>query len=160
MIAFKDMPSHSRIWIYQCDRELTSSETDSIKRKAEEFVSQWTSHDQLMKTCIEILHNLFLVVCVDEKTAPASGCGIDKSVHFIEQLEKDFKISLKDRMNVAYRVNGKILLSKLSELKTSLPNGQAESGVSVFNNLVQTKEELEKSWEVPVEKSWHKQFID
>ena len=152
MIPFNSFPTHSRVWIYQSNRKFTSAEIELIKNKSEEFVSQWTSHDQLMKACIEVFHNLFIVVCVDEKTAPASGCGIDKSVKFIQRLEKDFFVSLLDRMNVAYRKDGKIYSSPVSELK----NSGAET---VFNNLVQTKEELEKNWEVPIEKSWHKQFL-
>src|ERR1051325_2667329 len=152
MIEFKAMPPHSRVWIYQAERELTPAEAESIKRKAAHFIAGWTSHDQLMKASIEIFHTRFIVVCVDEKTAPASGCGIDKSIHFIIDLEKEFKISFTDRMNVAYRENGKILSCRLSELK----NAKAET---VFNNLIQTKEELEKNWELPVGQSWHKQFI-
>lgn len=152
MTAFNTLPPHSRIWIYQSNREFTSSEVELIKIKSEEFAAQWTSHDQLMKACIEIFHNRFIVVCVDEKTAPASGCGIDKSVKFIQQLEKDFSISLLDRMNVAFRKEGKIYSSPIAELKNL-------GATTVFNNLVATKEELEKNWEVPLEQSWHKQFI-
>lgn len=161
MISFKNMPLHSRVWVYQSERELTSAETESIKRKAQEFVAQWTSHDQLMKACIEIFHNRFIVVCVDEKTAPSSGCGIDKSVKFIQELEKNFSVSLMDRMIVAYRKGltptlsegeGEVLTCHVSELKNL-------GEVFVFNNLVATKEELEKNWEVPIEKSWHKQFV-
>ena len=151
MTFFKDLPPHSRIWIYQAEKEFTSQQAESIKAKASAFVEQWTSHDQLMKASIEVFHNRFIVVCVDEKTAPASGCGIDKSVKFIQSLEKEFGISLLDRMNVAYRKDGKILSSPISELKNL-------GEVTVFNNLVATKEEFEKNWEVPVEKSWHKQF--
>lgn len=152
MTIFKDMPPHSRVWIYQSNKEFTPSEIERIKNKSEEFVAQWTSHDQLMKACIEIFHNLFVIVCVDEKTAPASGCGIDKSVKFVQQLEKDFSVSLLDRMNMAYRKDGKIYSSPISEIKTL-------GGITVFNNLVQTKEELEKNWEVPIENSWHKQLL-
>ena len=152
MIAFRELPPHSRIWIYQNTREFTSSEAESIKKKAEEFVTQWTSHDQLMKASIEIFHNRFVVVCVDEKTAPASGCGIDKSVKFIQTMEKEFSITLLDRMNVAYRKDGKILSGPIAELKNA-------GNVTVFNNLVATKEEFEKNWEVPLEKSWHLKFI-
>lgn len=152
MTSFQTMPPHSRVWIYQSNRELTLAETEQTKSKAAEFVEQWTSHDQLMKASIEIRHNRFIIVCVDEKTAPASGCGIDKSVKFIQQLEKDLSVSLLDRMNVAYRENGKVLSCPISELKNS-------NGLTVFNNLVATKEEMEQNWEVPLEKSWHKQLI-
>ncbi|MFI5164494.1 MAG: ABC transporter ATPase [Bacteroidia bacterium] len=146
------MPPHSRVWIYQADREFSSSEVELIKKKSEDFVTQWTSHNQLMNACIEIFHNRFIIVCVDEKTAPASGCGIDKSVKFIQQLENDFSVSLLDRMDVAYRKDGKIFSCNVSELK-NLGN------ITVFNNLVATKKEVEKDWEVPIEKSWHKKFI-
>lgn len=159
MFTFKDMPSYSRVWIYQSNREFTSSEVELIKNKSKEFVEQWTSHDQLMKACIETFHNRFIVVYVDEKTAPASGCGIDKSVKFIQQLEQDFGISLMDRNIATYRINGKISSCILQELKNSLPEDEGWGGASVFNNLVQTKEELEKNWEVPLEKSWHKQVL-
>lgn len=122
-----------------------------IKKRSEDFVAQWTSHDQLMKASIDIFHNRFIVVCVDEKTAPASGCGIDKSVKFIQSLEKEFNTSLLDRMSVAYRKDGKIYSSPLAELKNL-------GEITVFNNLVATKEEFEKNWEMPLEKSWHKKF--
>ena len=89
MTLFKDMPSHSRVWIYQSDREFSANELELLKKMSEEFVLQWTSHNQLMNACIEIFYDWFIVICVDEKTAPASGCGIDKSVHFIQQIEKD-----------------------------------------------------------------------
>lgn len=146
------MPPHSRIWVYQGAKEFLPKETESIKAKANEFVAQWTSHDQLMKASIEVFHNLFVVVCVDEKTAPASGCGIDKSVKFIQSLEKEFNTSLLNRMYVAYRKGGQILSSPISELKNT-------GNITVFNNLVATKEEFEKNWEVPLEKSWHKKFV-
>lgn len=152
MTGFKDLPAHSRIWIYQNTREFTSGEVELIRKRAQEFVTQWTSHDQLMKASIEIFHDRFIVICVDEKTAPASGCGIDKSIKFIQALEKEFNITLLDRMNVAYRKDGKIFSSPIAELK-NLGN------VTVFNNLVNTKEDFEKNWEVPIANSWHKKFI-
>lgn len=146
------MPPHSRVWIYQSNREFNNREIELIKSKSEEFVLQWTSHNRRIKASIEIFHNRFIVVCVDEKTTPLSGCGIDKSVKFIQQLEKDMSVSLLNRTNVAFRKNGKIHTTSVSELKNS-------GATIIFNNLVCTKEELEKKWEVPVEESWYRQFL-
>lgn len=170
MTLFKDLPSHSRIWIYQSNREFTPTEAEQIKVLSQRFVNEWTSHNQKMKASIEIYHNLFIVIGVDEKTAPASGCGIDKSVKFIQSLEKEFNISLLDRMNVAYRkvsdaptLKGeekvKIQMCTVNELPLLLKKEKINSGVIVFNNLVSTKEEFERSWEISLENSWHKQFI-
>jgi hypothetical protein len=164
MINFKDMSLHSRIWIYQSNREFSENEITQLKTKAESFVSEWTSHGKIMSACIEIFHNRFIIVCVDEKTTSASGCGIDKSVKFIQQLESDLggNTSLLDRMNVAYRHarlndeagGGKIISCPISEFKNLITFPERQKGITVFNNLVNTKQEFEQNWEVPLEKSW------
>jgi hypothetical protein len=160
MRNFEDMPLHSRIWVYQSIREFSENEITQLKNKAERFISEWTSHGKTMSACIEIFHNRFIIVCVDEKTTSASGCGIDKSVKFIQQLEKDFNTSLLDRMNVAYRQpslnnkdgEGDIISCLISELKNLIAFPERQTVITVFNNLVNTKEAFEKNWEVPLEK--------
>ena len=107
MKTFSEMPPHSRVWIYQSGRELTSTEVSEIKLSADEFVDQWSSHGKLMDACVEVFHNLFVVVCVDEHSAPASGCGIDKSVRFIQDTEKKYGLSLLVRTNIAFRNGAK-----------------------------------------------------
>jgi len=177
MIHFKDMPLHSRVWIYQSVREFSENEMTSVKTKAESFIAEWTSHGKTMSACIEIFYNRFIIVCVDEKTTSASGCGIDKSVKFIQQLEFDLSGNtfLLDRMNVAYRTarlparagtegydeggEGKIISCHIHELKNLLTFPEGLKGITVFNNLVNTKEGLEQNWEVPLEKSWYKNFL-
>jgi hypothetical protein len=165
MINFKEMPLHSRVWVYQSIREFSENEITQLKKKAEGFIAEWTSHGKTMNACIEIFHSRFIIVCVDEKTTSASGCGIDKSVKFIKQLESDLggNTSLLDRMNVAYRENtqlngkvgqGKIISCPISELKHILTFPERQKGITVFNNLVNTKAALEQNWEVPSEKSW------
>lgn len=157
MNALQNMPAHSRVWIYQSSRDLTSSEADSIRAAALAFLDQWTSHGALMNAAIDVLHNRFIVVSVDEQTAPASGCGIDKSVKFIQEVEKQLNLSLLDRMQVAYRKEGKILSTSLSQLKQVLEQafGEKTGEAIVFNNMVGTKAEMESSWEIPLRESWH-----
>ncbi|MFT4577155.1 MAG: hypothetical protein ACI9SI_002097 [Polaribacter sp.] len=165
MITFKEMPLHSRVWIYQSIREFSETESTQLKSKAKSFISEWTSHGKMMSACIELFHNRFIIVCVDEKTTSASGCGIDKSVKFIQQLESDLggNTFLLDRMNVAYRKNthlndevgqGEIILCPISELKNVFTPTERIKGITVFNNLVNTKAAFEQNWEVPLEKSW------
>jgi len=168
MINFEDMPLHSRVWIYQSIREFSENEITQLKSKAEGFISEWTSHGKTMSACIEIFHNRFIILCVDEKTASISGCGIDKSVKFIQQLENQFNISLLDRMNVAYRQKiqlddevsqRKIVSCSITEFKKNLSFYAGNNGITVFNNLVATKEEFEKNWEVPLEISLHMNLL-
>lgn len=159
MIDFRNMPPHSRTWIYQSGREFSKQETAEIKIRSTQFIDQWTSHGKTMNAAIELIYNRFIVVCVDEQTAPASGCGIDKSVHFIQQLEKDLSLTLLDRMNIAYKKDDKIISCSASEFETKIQNGEINDDTIVFNNMVTTKKELESSWEIRLKNSWQAKFL-
>jgi uncharacterized membrane protein len=160
MITFAQMPSHSRVWIYQSDKEIKDLQVDEIRRKSAMFLLEWSSHGDLMLATVEVLHNRFIVVSADEDQTRASGCGIDKSVRFIQQLEKDYGINLFDRMLVAYRdTDTRIQTVKLQEFEQLVENGTVTSETIVFNNLVGTKEEMQTKWEVPLKKSWHSRML-
>ena len=47
-VSFYELPDSSRIWIYQCNRELTEKEISEIKKLAENFVGEWTAHQQTL----------------------------------------------------------------------------------------------------------------
>lgn len=104
-----------------------------------------------MLATIDILYNRFLIVLVDEETASASGCGIDKSVRFIQQIEKDYLINLFDRLLVTFRdEHGVIRGTKLQEFEQLVEKGALNADTIVFNNLLGTKEEMSTKWEVAV----------
>lgn len=154
------MPLHSRVWIYQSDREIKDLEVNEIRRKAAMFLMEWTSHGNVMKATIDVIYNRFLVVAVDESAASASGCGIDKSVKFMQQLEQDYAVNLFDRMLVLYRdADSRIVQTKLYTFEQMMEKGELNGDTVVFNNLISTKEDMLSKWEVPVKKSWHSRMI-
>lgn len=160
MLTYNDMPLHSRVWIYQSNREIKDLEVNEIRRKAAMFLMEWTSHGNVMKATIDVLYNRFLVVAVDETAASASGCGIDKSVKFMQQLEQDYGLNLFDRMLVSYRGNDSIIqTTKLYTFEQMMEKGELNADTIVFNNLIATKEDMQTKWEVPVKKSWHARMI-
>ena len=153
-IPFQNLPDSSRIWIYQGERLLSNAEVEKINIKAEKFVNEWTAHNLTLHAGFEIFHNLFLVLAVDEKQNDASGCSIDKSVHFIRQLENDSQISLLYRFNIAYKKNNLIEVKPLNDFLKYFKEEKIASSLSVFNNLIQTKGELSTNWEIPLSQSW------
>jgi hypothetical protein len=96
---------------------------------------------------------------IDKNYTEASGCSIDKSVHFIQSLEKEFNITLMDRMLFAYKNNGRVEVVSKKEFSSLLSQGVVNDETTVFNNLVQSKEELNKNWEVALKESWHRDVI-
>jgi hypothetical protein len=154
MNSTKEIPLHSRVWVYQASRELTPDEVTQIENKSKLFLNDWTSHGKLMQAWIEVRYNHFVIIIVDEQTATASGCGIDKSVKFIQNLENELNLSLMNRMLVAYREENKINICHLSEFEKLAEQKKVTESTIVFNNLVTTKGELDTKWEVPLKQSW------
>src|SRR5690349_2707845 len=105
---FNQMPSDARVWVYQCNKELTDAEVKSIKEKTAVFTEQWTAHKQQLRAGFDVRYNRFLIITIDEKQAMASGCSIDASVHFIQSLEKDLNVSFFDRMLFTYKNGDKV----------------------------------------------------
>ncbi|MEO6631991.1 MAG: ABC transporter ATPase [Mucilaginibacter sp.] len=150
---------NSRVWVYQSDRELTDNEALQIKVLLDKFTTGWTAHNNQLKAKAEVRYNRFLILIVDEGQAGASGCSIDKSVHFMQQIGVQFGINLFDRFNLAYRKGDEVLSAPRNEFEELLKQGNINADTIVFNNLVQNLAELNTKWEVPFRDSWHVQLF-
>lgn len=159
LVDFKTLPNNSRIWIYQCNRKLSDDEVASIANQTEVFLKEWTAHGTDLEAGLEMKYNRFIVLGLNQANASASGCSIDASVRFIQQLEKQFDVDFLDKMNVTF-YNGKYIAFKtLSDFKKMAKARSVSSNTVVFNNLVNTKEEYLENWEVPAKESWHSRFL-
>lgn len=159
-ISFDKLPDESRIWIYQSNKELDDNYLDKISAKLHGFIEEWSAHGSELKASFTILHNRFVIIGVDESYCQLTGCSIDKSTKLIEELEKDMDITFFDRFQVAFR-NGDIVQGcSLSEFKKLVKDGELSiNKTKVFDNMLSTKKELESSWEKPIKKSWHYQYV-
>ena len=153
------MHEKSKVWIYASDREFTDEEARSMSSRIEKFIQNWTSHSQQVTAGFEIRYNRFLILLLDESHVAAGGCSIDSSVHFIKSLEKDYQITITDRMKFAFRQGDRIDQVSKSEFEKLLSEGIITDDTVVFNNLVASKQELDTNWEIPFSKSWHKNFF-
>ena len=64
-----------------------------------------------------------------------------------------------DRTTLAFAVKDKVQLLPMTQLQYAFDNGFINGDTLYFNNLVQTKEELENKWMIPVKESWIKNRI-
>lgn len=156
---YKNLPNNSRVWIYQSNREFTEKELEFISTKAEEFINSWTRHGDDLKGSFTIKYNQFLVLAVDESFNNVSGCSIDASVHFVKALEKELQLDLLDKMNVSFKDGNHINIVKLADFQKFASEKKINQETIVFNNMVDTKEDLENKWEIPAKQSWHKRFL-
>ena len=158
-VEFKDLPAEARIWIYQAKRKLSDEEVTEITEKTKAFVEQWAAHGSMLSAGFEIKHNRFIVFGIDQREIQASGCSIDESVHYIQSLEREYEVELLDKMNVTYYNGPHIAHKTLLDFKEMVKNRSVSANTIVFNNLVNTKEEYETKWEIPLQESWHSRFL-
>jgi len=153
------LPDHSRIWIYQSNTLLEDALSSLIGDRITAFLQQWSSHGSQMHAAMEVRHNRFLIIGVDEQTAAASGCGIDKLMRFIQELEKEFNITLLDRMLVSWEADGLVQVASLHVFEGLLDSGKISEDTLVFNNLVETKKQFDTNWKIPLRQSWHARLL-
>jgi len=146
---------NSRVWVYQSDKKLNDAQVIELQAAIDNFTTGWTAHNNQLKAKGEIRYNRFIILVVDESQAGASGCSIDKSVHFMKQVEQHFGINLFDRFNLAYRNGEEILSVPRNTFEELLTNKTINADTTVFNNMVQNLSELQTKWEVPLKDSWH-----
>lgn len=159
-ISFDKLPDESRIWIYQSNKTLSETHLDKISAKLLRFTDKWSAHEKPLKASFTILHNRFIIIGVDETYCQLTGCSIDKSTKLIEELEADMDITFFDRFQVAFRNGDLVQGCSLNEFKKLVKDGDLSiNKTRVFDNMLSTKKELELTWEKPIKKSWHYQYV-
>ena len=145
----------SRVWVYQSDRKFTSVEESEISNKLAAFTNQWKAHGNELLAKAEIRYGFFIILTVDESQAGVTGCSIDSSVRLIKEIEQEYHVDLFNRFNIAYKVNGEVVVNSKEDFETLVNIKQVTPETIVFNNMVQNLAELESKWEVPFQNSWH-----
>ena len=159
LIPFDTLPETARVWVYQANRSFTETELQEISELLESFITQWTAHGADLNAGFEIRYNRFIILALDQSMTSASGCSIDASVHFIQQLEKRYEVDLLDKMNVSYKQGEFVAYKPLSEFKKMAKDKAVSKNTVVFNNLVNNILEYKSHWEVPAADSWHARFM-
>ena len=149
-----DFHPDSRVWVYQASRVFSLQEALDIEELLTEFALHWKSHGTPVKGGAYLFFGQFIVLLADETATGVSGCSTDSSVRLIKDIEQKFGVNMFDRTTLAFVVKDKVQLLPLSQLQYAVVNGFINTDTLYFNNLVQTKEELENKWIIPVKESW------
>jgi hypothetical protein len=157
LLAF---PDESRVWIYQADRPFDEEAIPLINEEIDAFCKQWTSHNRELKAIGGVMHDLFVVLVVDETMSSASGCSIDKSVAFVKYLEQKYNRKLLERNTIAWLdEQQEIKQTPLTDLKQAVRDGKMNLNTPVFDNLVNNRKDYIQRWTVPLGESWMKRFV-
>ncbi len=154
-----NLHADSRVWVYQANRIFSLQEALAIEERLHDFTTQWKSHGVTVKGAAYLFFGQFIILIADETATGVSGCSTDSSVRMIKDMEQTFGVNMFDRTTLAFVVKDKVQLLPLAQLQYAIGNGFISGDSLYFNNLVQTKEELETNWILPVKESWLAQKI-
>jgi len=150
----------SRIWVYAAERKLRPAEVQLAQQTASAFVQQWGSHGRPLDAEAIVLHNRFLVLAVDQRSAGASGCSIDSSVHFVQRLGAELGVDFFNRMVFHYRdADGEVHSLHRMDFAQAYREGKITNTSTVFDPLVETVDALNSDFEKPLSESWHAQMV-
>jgi hypothetical protein len=159
-IPFHSLPDTSRIWIYQATRPLIPEYIEEISARLRNFTENWAAHGRGLAASFDIRYSRFIIIAVNEYETLASGCSIDASVAVLKSIERDLNISILERKDIAYKEqDGSVVSVPMEIFKAMVIDNDLDKNTIVFNNMLQTKGDLESLWEVPMEASWHKRYL-
>lgn len=144
----------SRVWVYQASRLLSMGEALEAEEILQDFAAGWKSHGTPVKGAAYLFFGQFIILMADETATGVSGCSTDSSVRVIKDLESRFNINFFDRTTLAFVVRDKVERLPMNQLNYAVEKGFITGDTLYFNNTVQTKEQLEKEWIIPVKQSW------
>ena len=158
-VPFENLPPESKVWIYQSNRKFTEEEWSAIETDLKTFIDSWSAHGTGLEASYLLKYYRFIILAVNQEVQMATGCSIDKSVEFIQSLEKKYAVDLLDKMNVTFKLGDHVAHKTLIDFKKMAKDKAVTENTIVFNNLVNSIEEWNENWEVPAGESWHSRFF-
>ncbi len=149
------------VWIYQASRRLNDAEQSELLASGREFCAGWATHGKPLDAAVFLMDGLFVIVKVNSALMAASGCSIDKSLQWIRNMEKQFGITLLDRMQIAWVDEaGNIERASLNDAKAAFAGGALTNGCKVFNHTISNGADLKTKWLDPLPESWLMRFLN
>ncbi len=153
------LPEHARVWVYKSATPFSAEQKDLIRERGAVFTRSWAAHGAQLAAALDVVNDHFVVLGVDQRQAMASGCSIDTSVQFIQQLERELGQLLTDRMVVLYEKGGVVQGCRVPEVEDLIKRGVLNADTIVFDDLVTTKADLEARFRTPLRNSWMARYL-
>ena len=151
--------STNRVWVYLSNKPFDEQTEVELKSGIKNFLLGWNAHGQALTASFEILYKHFIIIKADEEQYSASGCSIDKQFQFIKALEKQYNLSLLDRLVVAYKKNDTVFVTHASKMPQLLADGIVNKNTMVFNTTLSTEDEFKTAFEMPLKESWLSKYL-
>lgn len=158
-IPFSDIDFESRVWVYQANRKLTNEETGIITETLKASLDNWDAHGKPLTASGKIFEHQFVVIAVDERDELPSGCSIDKSVHWLQEIGQRMNIDFFDRSLAYLDANDEVQTIPVPKIKQAVADEVIEPSTIIFDHQVATKAQWMTRWKIPASNSWLNRYF-
>lgn len=159
---FPTLPDDARCWVYAAERPLTDAEQQQLLDRLETFIESWSSHGRSVEGAVEVLYDQFVVLAATLADGDISGCGIDASVHVVDEAAQALGIAWVPALHVIYRdAEGQVQHCTRSAFRARAQDGAVTTETLVFDPSITTLGALRQGqFEQRAGTSWHARAFD
>ena len=160
--AFSGLPDSGRLWVFGVSRPLSDEEEGRLLAEVDAFLEGWAAHGAPLSAARDWRYGRFLLVAVDNRVTPPSGCSIDALVHRLKGLEEALDVEIVGGAPVWLRDPDTGDVTRLSrpDFKARAGRGEIPADTVVFDLSVTEIGELRLGrWELPARESWHRRYL-
>ena len=160
MIPFEVLPDESRLWVFAVERTLVEADQENFLSAVDRFLETWAAHGVPLTCGRDFRRGRFLLVAVDETTAPPSGCSIDAMVGVLKDQERRLGLRILDNTPVWFVADGEVQRISRPEFSRLAEEGAVGPDTVVFDNTVTRLKDVRAGrWEGPARESWHQRVF-
>lgn len=149
IVNYQNLSDEANVYIYPSSRKFYPKEMDGLNEKIKEFIANWTTYS----TTFKVKYQRFLIFFIEDNIEITTEM-LDALAKFILQLEADYSIILLDKINVCFKQGEHVQYQEMKRFRDLIKKKSVSKKTIVFDNLVRTKIEFEKNWEIPISDSW------
>ena len=153
-VTYESLPAEASVLIYPGGRKFYPNELPVFVERMDEFCLSFKGVD----LCYEIKYDRFLVFLISDNT-PLDLDNQNILVDFVQQLEKEFDISLLDKVNVCFKQGEYVQLKEIVDFKKLVKSKGVSKKTIVFDLMINNKYEYETFFEAPAGESWVAHFF-
>jgi hypothetical protein len=159
-IPFSDIDFNARVWVYQANRQLTEEESGIVTETLKSALDTWEAHGKTLVASGKVFEHRFVVIAVDERNEMPSGCSIDKSTHWLQEIGHQLGIDFFDRSLAYQDENGHVATIPVPKIKAAVNEAIITPYTTIFDNQVNTKAQWMKRWKIAASDSWLQRYFN
>ena len=160
LTTFAALPSDARIWVFACDRNLSSDEARPLLAHADAYLAQWKAHGAPLRAAREWVDDRFLIVGIDPTAEQASGCSIDDLFRSLREIGRSVGTQLLGGGRVFYRDgNGTAQAVSRAEFSALAAKGDVTADTTVFDTTVILADDWRQRFEQRAGDAWTAELL-